>query len=84
VSWAATAALPPSPHVIFADPPYHHDFAQKTLNALASNPSVPPDTLLVLQHGKRDHVAPVENTATAPVRTQKYGETIVQFFTLNP
>lgn len=84
VTWAAAAALPPVPHVIFADPPYHLDFAQKTLNAVASNLTLPSDSLLVLQHGKRDSISPATCAPLAHIRTEKYGETIVQFFTLNP
>jgi 16S rRNA (guanine966-N2)-methyltransferase len=78
-AWASTAPLPPSGLIIFADPPYHQHLAQKTLDALAANPALSPDLLLILQCGKRDEVSETAGPLTLS-RTEKYGETIVHFF----
>jgi 16S rRNA (guanine(966)-N(2))-methyltransferase RsmD len=83
ITWAVSAELPQQPLIIFADPPYHQQFAQKTLEALAANPTLPADSLLILQCGKRDQVAETAGPLTL-TRTEKYGETIVHFFSLNP
>ncbi|MGI8908073.1 MAG: 16S rRNA (guanine(966)-N(2))-methyltransferase RsmD [Candidatus Sumerlaeaceae bacterium] len=83
ITWATSSQFRAQPHVIFADPPYHETLAQKTLEALLSNPQLPPDMLLVLQCGKRDEISHVSGRLSH-FRTEKYGETIVHFFTSNP
>jgi 16S rRNA (guanine966-N2)-methyltransferase len=82
-SWAQTQQFRGEPCVIFADPPYHQQLGQKTLEALENNPTLPADLLLVLQCGKRDTMSPAGPKLVLQ-RTEKYGETIVYFFASIP
>jgi len=76
-------AAPPQPYdVVFADPPYHRDMADKLLQAIDTNELFLCSTL-VLQYGKRDEISykPSRFSSTA---LRSYGETTVQFFASIP
>jgi 16S rRNA (guanine966-N2)-methyltransferase len=83
IGWAASHVFTEHPQMIFADPPYHQDLAQRTLHSLGQNPSLAAGSTLILQHGKRDALDCTSGGGFTHSRTEKYGETIVQFFTLN-
>lgn len=82
LAWAATAPLPAAYHILFADPPYHRDLADQTLQHLDRPLQIFSESVLILQYGKQDQIT-YKPKYWSLVRQEKYGETVVSFFSFN-
>ena len=67
-------------HLIFLDPPYGKGLADQTLKALAGNPIVSPNTLIIAEHASNEEV--LEFPPLQRVDARRYGRTLVSFFRL--
>jgi 16S rRNA (guanine(966)-N(2))-methyltransferase RsmD len=67
--------------LIILDPPYGHDLPVRTLRRLAGSPLVAPGALIAAEGHWRDD--PGDVTGLVRIRTARYGETALWFYTLD-
>ncbi len=60
--------------VIFADPPYERNLAQKTIDLLSRSPVLTEDGMVVVEHSRREAIEPREFLT---YRSRKLGDTVV-------
>ncbi len=65
--------------IIFADPPYYKELANKTLKKLTSYDILSANGFLIMQHHKKD-LLPKEAGFLRLLRQEKYGDTILTFY----
>ena len=65
--------------IIFADPPFDVELAKKILKLLSAYDIVHPNSLLIIQHGKREILPEVEGRFSR-VREKKYGVSYVSIY----
>lgn len=66
--------------VIFMDPPYEKGLIEKTLLRLSSHPVYHRDSLLVVEHHRREALPPILHGWNL-VRQRQMGETVISFLT---
>lgn len=66
--------------VIFMDPPYEKGWVEKTLLKLSSSPIYHRDSLLVIEHHRRETLSPILHSWNL-VRQRRMGETVISFLT---
>ena len=66
--------------LIFLDPPYHKDMAKNTLIALSNYDILARNAIVIAEIYKKENL-PEEVGRLKKVRTSKYGDTILEFFT---
>ncbi len=65
--------------LVFMDPPYGKNLIQRTLDMIASSDLAAPDTIVVAEHGSKEHLSQAgENWLLTEERI--YGQTGVAFF----
>lgn len=67
--------------IIFMDPPYGRDLVAPTLNAIADLGLLRQDGLVVAEYGAKEEID-LEASKFDQVRQEKYGDTVLGFFTL--
>ncbi len=67
-------------NLVFLDPPYYTDQAQRLMTALGDAPWLAPHALVVCQCGAREQVADAYGDLVR-YRTALYGETAIHFYT---
>ncbi|EKD50158.1 MAG: hypothetical protein ACD_62C00626G0003 [uncultured bacterium] len=67
------------PHVIFCDPPYDQNLIDKTLNALLKYGFVGPETLVLVEHTRREVPSAQGWHMT---KQKKFGQTIISYLKL--
>jgi len=65
--------------IIFADPPYGLGLAKKALKTLGAYDIVVPDSILMIQHEKRE-ILPEGEGRILHFRTKKYGNTFLSIY----
>ncbi len=65
--------------LVFFDPPYYQDMAEKTLQILGSYDIVNHSGYVVVQHFKKDRLSPQSGHLTQFKQT-KYGDTVLSFY----
>lgn len=65
--------------IIFADPPYLCDFAQKVIDSVVKHDLLEKDGVLVLEHHKKETFKCPENKLFY-IKTKRFGDTMVSFF----
>jgi 16S rRNA (guanine966-N2)-methyltransferase len=66
--------------LIFMDPPYEKGLIEKTLLKLSSHPVYHQDSLLVIEHHRREILPPILHGWNL-VRRRQMGETVISFLT---
>jgi len=66
--------------LIFMDPPYEKGLIEKTLLKLSSHPIYHRDSLLVIEHHRRELLPPVSHGWNL-IRQRQMGETVISFLT---
>ena len=69
--------------LILMDPPYEKGWVQKTLMKLKSHPIYHGDSILVIEHGRREPLPKIVNGWNL-IREQRVGDTIISFLTPSP
>ena len=67
--------------IVFLDPPYGHQLAKKALNLLSAYVIVHPNSLVVIEHDKRE-VLPEEQGSLILNKQKIYGKTNLSFYKL--
>jgi 16S rRNA (guanine966-N2)-methyltransferase len=65
--------------IAILDPPYAADEIHRTMDALATGPTVQPTAILVLEHSKRFTPLPRYGNFTLG-RSKRYGDTVISYF----
>jgi 16S rRNA (guanine966-N2)-methyltransferase len=68
--------------IIFMDPPYERGHVLKTLETLSSSPVSHDDTMLVMEHSKRESVDPPEGAGFVRTLSRRYGDTVITILKL--
>ena len=66
--------------LIFMDPPYEKGLIEKTLMKLSSHPIYHRDTLLVIEHHRREILPPILHGWNL-IRQRQWGETVLSYLT---
>ncbi len=66
--------------LIFMDPPYERGLIEKTLTKLNSHPIYHRDSILVVEHHRREILPPVLNRWNL-IRQRRMGDTVISFLT---
>lgn len=73
--------------LVLLDPPYGHELARKSLNALLHYAILSPAGLVVAEHDKRDSLPPQLEGKDGRLilqRRQRYGDTVLTFYGVRP
>jgi 16S rRNA (guanine966-N2)-methyltransferase len=73
----AASALTGRYDLVFADPPYAHDYPAKTFATLRARRTIDPATTVVYEHSSRETAPP--DPAMRVDRTERYGEVALAF-----
>ncbi|MBF0385029.1 MAG: 16S rRNA (guanine(966)-N(2))-methyltransferase RsmD [Candidatus Omnitrophica bacterium] len=65
--------------IIFADPPFSRDLAKKTLKRLGGYDILHPNSLLVIQHEKRE-ILPEKEASLTLIRRKNYGLNTISIY----
>lgn len=68
--------------IIFMDPPYSKNFIEETLKIVEKNGIIKDDGIIIAEHDKQDAV-PDEVGRLKLGRSQKYGDTVLSFYSMN-
>jgi 16S rRNA (guanine(966)-N(2))-methyltransferase RsmD len=66
--------------LIFMDPPYEKGLIEKTLTKLSSHPIYHKDSIVVIEHHRRERLPPILNGWNL-IRQRQTGETVTSFLT---
>lgn len=66
--------------IIFLDPPYNKNFIQETLNLIINNGIINKNSIIIAERDFADKI-PEKVGCLKLVRNQKYGDTILSFYT---
>ena len=66
--------------LIFVDPPYEKGLIEKTLTKLSSHPIYHKDSIVVIEHHRRERLPPLLNGWNL-IRQRQTGETVTSFLT---
>lgn len=68
--------------IVFADPPYGLDLAKKALNLISGYDIVHADSIVVIQHEKREAL-PEQEGGLKMTKQRKYGNTFLTFYSIS-
>lgn len=70
-------------HFVFADPPYGHDLAKKTLKTLGAHDILSADSQIIIQHDRRE-ILPAAEGRILRIEERKYGHHRLSFYKKSP
>lgn len=68
--------------IIFLDPPYNKNLIQETLNYIINSDIIKQNTIIIAERDV-DDILPEEVGNLRLIRNQKYGDTILSFYSCN-